>query len=103
MYRIMPLLTVSYLLQFLDKQSLNFSSVMGIIQDLVSPAHNMIYPLPPKHLWLTVSDRIFEGHSTHGHPASFTLVISPSPTPRPSLWYGFLLGSISVLPGEAFD
>lgn len=32
----MPLLTISYLLQFLDKQTLNFASVMGMIQDLVS-------------------------------------------------------------------
>jgi hypothetical protein len=32
----MPLLLVSYTLQFLDKQSLNFSSIMGIIDDLVS-------------------------------------------------------------------
>lgn len=31
----MPLLLVSYTLQFLDKQSLNFSSIMGIIDDLV--------------------------------------------------------------------
>lgn len=31
----MPLLMVSYLLQFLDKQTLNFASVMGMIQDLV--------------------------------------------------------------------
>lgn len=32
----MPLLLVSYTLQFLDKQSLNFASIMGIIDDLVS-------------------------------------------------------------------
>jgi hypothetical protein len=32
----MPLLMISYLLQFLDKQTLNFASVMGMIQDLVS-------------------------------------------------------------------
>ncbi|KAF5002741.1 hypothetical protein FGRMN_138 [Fusarium graminum] len=33
---LMPLLLVSYTLQFLDKQSLNFASIMGIIDDLVS-------------------------------------------------------------------
>ena len=31
---LLPLLTVSYMLQFLDKQPLNFASVMGLIQDL---------------------------------------------------------------------
>ncbi|KAI6758300.1 hypothetical protein HG530_010540 [Fusarium avenaceum] len=31
---LMPLLLVSYTLQFLDKQSLNFASIMGIIDDL---------------------------------------------------------------------
>ncbi|KAL6244912.1 hypothetical protein RBB50_008440 [Rhinocladiella similis] len=32
--RLMPLLTISYMLQFIDKQTLNFSSIMGIMTDL---------------------------------------------------------------------
>lgn len=32
---LLPLLGVAYMLQFLDKQTLNFSSIMGIIPDLV--------------------------------------------------------------------
>jgi hypothetical protein len=42
----MPLLLVSYTLQFLDKQSLNFASIMGIIDDLVPTHANPCWSLP---------------------------------------------------------
>lgn len=32
----MPLMTTSYMIQFLDKQTLAQASIMGIVQDLVS-------------------------------------------------------------------
>ena len=43
----MPLLTVAYMLQFLDKVSLSYASIMGIIQDLVRDHHVPLESLLP--------------------------------------------------------
>ncbi|KIV90724.1 hypothetical protein PV10_05350 [Exophiala mesophila] len=64
---IMPLLTVSYLLQFLDKQSLNFSSVMGIIQDLDLRG--------TQYSWS--SSVFYFGYLAFSYPASFLMVRLP--------------------------
>lgn len=64
---LLPLLTLSYLLQFLDKQTLNFASVMGLIQDL--DLHGTQYS------W---SGSIFYfGYLTFSYPASYLMVRLP--------------------------
>ena len=64
---LLPLLTLSYMLQFLDKQTLNFASVMGLIQDL--NLHGAQYS------W---SGSIFYfGYLAFSYPASFLMVRLP--------------------------
>lgn len=63
----MPLLTVSYMLQFLDKQTLNFSSIMGIIQDL--HLHGTQYS------WS--SSIFYIGYLAFSYPASILMVRLP--------------------------
>ncbi|CAF3659050.1 hypothetical protein FGSG_03855 [Fusarium graminearum PH-1] len=64
---LMPLLLVSYTLQFLDKQSLNFSSIMGIIDDLDL--------VGSRYSWC--SSAFYFGYLAFSYPASFLMVRLP--------------------------
>ncbi|KAF4966415.1 hypothetical protein FSARC_5890 [Fusarium sarcochroum] len=64
---LMPLLLVSYTLQFLDKQSLNFSSIMGIIEDLDL--------VGSRYSWC--SSAFYFGYLAFSYPASFLMVRLP--------------------------
>ncbi|KAH7139890.1 major facilitator superfamily domain-containing protein [Dactylonectria estremocensis] len=64
---LMPLLLVSYMLQFLDKQSLNFASIMGIIDDL-----NLV---GSRYSWC--SSVFYFGYLAFSYPASFLMVRLP--------------------------
>ncbi|RSM19572.1 hypothetical protein CDV31_001459 [Fusarium ambrosium] len=64
---LMPLLLVSYTLQFLDKQSLNFSSIMGIIDDLDL--------VGSRYSWS--SSVFYFGYLAFSYPASFLMVRLP--------------------------
>jgi MFS transporter, ACS family, allantoate permease len=64
---LLPLLTLSYALQFLDKQTLNFASIMGLISDL--GLHGTQYS------W---SGSIFYfGYLAFSYPASYLMVRLP--------------------------
>lgn len=63
----MPLLTLSYMLQFLDKQTLNFASVMGLIQDLSLKGH--------EYSWS--SSIFYIGYLVFSYPASILMVRLP--------------------------
>ncbi|KAF4959442.1 hypothetical protein FGADI_1663 [Fusarium gaditjirri] len=64
---LMPLLLVSYTLQFLDKQSLNFSSIMGIIDDLDL--------VGSRYSWC--SSAFYFGYLAFSYPASWLMVRLP--------------------------
>ncbi|KAH7245288.1 major facilitator superfamily domain-containing protein [Fusarium tricinctum] len=64
---LMPLLLVSYTLQFLDKQSLNFASIMGIIDDLDL--------VGSRYSWC--SSAFYFGYLCFSYPASFLMVRLP--------------------------
>ncbi|KAF4338412.1 allantoate permease [Fusarium beomiforme] len=64
---LMPLLLVSYTLQFLDKQSLNFSSIMGIIDDLDL--------VGSRYSWC--SSAFYFGFLAFSYPASWLMVRLP--------------------------
>ncbi|KAH6975159.1 major facilitator superfamily domain-containing protein [Ilyonectria sp. MPI-CAGE-AT-0026] len=64
---LMPLLLVSYMLQFLDKQSLNFASIMGIIDDLDL--------VGSRYSWC--SSVFYFGYLAFSYPASFLMVRFP--------------------------
>ena len=64
---LLPLLTLSYMLQFLDKQTFNFASVMGMIDDLNLQGS--------QYSW---SGSIFYfGYLAFSYPASFLMVRLP--------------------------
>jgi len=64
---LLPLLTLSYMLQFLDKQTLNFASVMGMIHDLDLRGS--------QYSWS--SSIFYIGYLTFSYPASFLMVRLP--------------------------
>lgn len=64
---LLPLLTISYMLQFLDKQTLNFASVMGLIKDL--HLHGTQYS------WS--SSIFYIGYLAFSYPASYLMVRLP--------------------------
>lgn len=64
---LLPLLTMSYFLQFLDKQTLNFSSVMGLITDLHLK----------KFEYSLSSSMFYIGYLVFSWPASFLMVRLP--------------------------
>ncbi|KAM5343629.1 hypothetical protein ACJ41O_012166 [Fusarium nematophilum] len=64
---LLPLLLVSYMLQFLDKQSLNFASIMGIIDDLDL--------VGSRYSWC--SSIFYFGYLAFSYPASFLMVRLP--------------------------
>ncbi|PNP78583.1 hypothetical protein FNYG_08062 [Fusarium nygamai] len=64
---LMPLLLVSYTLQFLDKQSLNFASIMGIIDDLDL--------VGSRYSWC--SSAFYFGYLAFSYPASWLMVRLP--------------------------
>ncbi|KAF5008114.1 hypothetical protein FDECE_5598 [Fusarium decemcellulare] len=64
---LLPLLLVSYMLQFLDKQSLNFASIMGIIEDLDLTGS--------RYSWC--SSVFYFGYLAFSYPASFLMVRLP--------------------------
>lgn len=64
---LLPLLTLSYMLQFLDKQTLNFASVMGLIKDL--HLHGIQYSLSGSMFYI--------GYLAFSWPASFLMVRLP--------------------------
>ncbi|KPM45168.1 hypothetical protein AK830_g1341 [Neonectria ditissima] len=64
---LLPLLLVSYMLQFLDKQSLNFASIMGIIDDLDL--------VGSRYSWC--SSTFYFGYLSFSYPASFLMVRLP--------------------------
>lgn len=64
---LLPLLTMSYFLQFLDKQTLNFSSVMGLITDLHLK----------KFEYSLSSSMFYIGYLAFSWPASFLMVRLP--------------------------
>lgn len=64
---LLPLLTLSYMLQFLDKQTLNFASVMGMIHDLDLRGS--------QYSWS--SSVFYIGYLAFSYPASFLMVRFP--------------------------
>lgn len=64
---LLPLLTLSYMLQFLDKQTLNFASVMGLIPDL--HLHGTQYS------W--TGSIFYFGYLAFSYPASYLMVRLP--------------------------
>ena len=64
---LLPLLTLSYMLQFLDKQTLNFESTMGLIHDL--KLHGTQYA------W--TSSIFYFGYLAFSYPASVLMVRFP--------------------------
>lgn len=64
---LLPLLTLSYMLQFLDKQTLNFASIMGMIQDL--DLRGSQYSLSGSMFYI--------GYLAFSYPASFLMVRLP--------------------------
>ncbi|KAF5023413.1 hypothetical protein F66182_4513 [Fusarium sp. NRRL 66182] len=64
---LMPLMLVSYTLQFLDKQSLNFASIMGIIPDLDLDGS--------RYSWC--SSAFYFGYLAFSYPASWLMVRLP--------------------------
>lgn len=64
---LLPLLTLSYMLQFLDKQTLNFASIMGMIKDL--DLRGSQYSLSGSMFYI--------GYLSFSYPASFLMVRLP--------------------------
>ncbi|KAL1304286.1 hypothetical protein AAFC00_000693 [Neodothiora populina] len=64
---LLPLLTVSYMLQFLDKQALNFSSIMGLTKDL--------HLVGTEYNW--AASVFYFGYLAFSYPASFLMVRFP--------------------------
>jgi len=64
---LLPLLTLSYMLQFLDKQTLGFASISGLIQDL--------HLRGLQYSWS--SSVFYFGYLAFSYPASFLMVRFP--------------------------
>ena len=64
---LLPLLTISYMLQFLDKQTLNFASVMGLIKDLDLVGSQFSWS----------SSIFYIGYLAFSYPASYLMVRLP--------------------------
>lgn len=77
--RLIPLLFVTYALNFMDKTILSSASVFGLKDDTVRPIPDPYASMHPRSTILTTANSISKGKTTAGCRLSFILDISPGP------------------------
>lgn len=80
--RLIPLLFVTYALNFMDKTILSSASVFGLKDDTVRPMPPHYAPTAPGITKLTIINSTSRGRTTAGSRPSSTLDILPGPIPR---------------------